>query len=187
MNSFPDLSDLFLRGGPLMWPILCCSVLALAIILFKMLEYAALFYRLARLERDRSLPPPRFLVPLLAGAGRVDKATFALTEARQVRSLERGLGALELVATIAPILGLTGTVTGMIGTFQVIGEQGAGLDPAMLAGGIWEALITTAAGLLVALPVHVALHALDDILAAILQKGRELTDACRVERGCRED
>ncbi len=185
MNSLPVLSDLFVRGGPLMWPILCCSVLGLAVILFKTLEYGVILHRLARLERDGSLRPPAFLEPLLAGAGRDDETTRALAETRQLRRLERGLGVLELVATIAPLLGLTGTVTGMIGTFQTIGAHGAGVDPAMLAGGIWEALLTTAAGLLVALPVHVALHFLDDGLAEIVQKERELTDACRARRGVR--
>ncbi len=183
MNTLPALSELFVRGGPLMWPILCCSVLGLAIIMFKMMEYGMILHRLACLERDRTQAPPAFLEPLLAQAGRVDRVTFSLMTARQIRKLERGLGVLELVATISPILGLTGTVTGMIGTFQAIGAHGSGVDPSMLASGIWEALITTAAGLLVALPVHVALHFLDNGVSEIVQKIREVTDTCRVTRG----
>jgi biopolymer transport protein ExbB len=70
---------------------------------------------------------------------------------RQVREIEKGLSWLGLIATIAPLLGLTGTVTGMIKAFMVIASSSS-VSPSMLAGGIWEALITTAAGLLVAIP-----------------------------------
>jgi len=67
---------------------------------------------------------------------------------------------LGLIATIAPLLGLTGTVTGMIRAFTVI-SQSTTVNPSMLAGGIWEALITTAAGLLVAIPIHIGHHYLE--------------------------
>ena len=68
-----------------------------------------------------------------------------------------GLRALELIATIAPLLGLLGTVLGMIGAFQVLQSSGNQADPSDLAGGIWEALLTTAAGMAVAIPAGVAL------------------------------
>jgi biopolymer transport protein ExbB len=67
-----------------------------------------------------------------------------------------GLRPLELIATIAPLLGLLGTVLGMISAFQALQEAGARADPSMLAGGIWEALLTTAAGMAVAIPASVA-------------------------------
>lgn len=91
-----------------------------------------------------------------------------------------GLGVLELITTIAPILGLTGTVTGMISTFQAIGEHGSRVDPSVLAGGIWEALITTAAGLLVALPAHVAYHFLENRLSELIQTVQEIVDVRRI-------
>jgi biopolymer transport protein ExbB len=66
--------------------------------------------------------------------------------------LRRGLRPLELIATIAPLVGLLGTVLGMIGAFQALQVSGSGADPSVLAGGIWEALLTTAAGMAVAIP-----------------------------------
>jgi len=66
------------------------------------------------------------------------------------------LKALDLVTQIAPLLGLLGTVLGMIETFQTLQDSGASANPASLAGGIWVALLTTACGLAVAIPVSVA-------------------------------
>ena len=182
MNLFTSFTDFFAKGGPLMWPILLCSVLALAIILFKALEYSEALRILGRIRHGDAIPFPWFLKPICEQIGKVDDATLSLTATRQVRKLERGLGVLELITTIAPILGLTGTVTGMIGTFQAIGEHGSRVDPAVLAGGIWEALITTAAGLLVALPAHVAYHFLDDRLSEIVQSVQEIADAHRIDQ-----
>ena len=73
---------------------------------------------------------------------------------KAMRPLENRLGMLVLVAAIAPLLGMTGTVTGMITSFDVMASA-AGLDPGAVAGGIGEALITTAAGLLIAMPCSV--------------------------------
>ncbi len=71
-------------------------------------------------------------------------------------ALASWLKALDLVTQIAPLLGLFGTVLGMIETFQTLQESGASANPASLAGGIWVALLTTACGLAVAIPVSVA-------------------------------
>lgn len=84
-------------------------------------------------------------------------ARLALTRSRA------GLRLLELVATIAPLLGLLGTVLGMIAAFQVLQQSGARADPTALAGGIWEALLTTAAGMAVAIPASVALSWFESI------------------------
>ena len=74
---------------------------------------------------------------------------------QEVRTLERGLGVLETIAGIAPLLGLLGTVIGMIKVFNVISTQGTG-QASLLAGGISEALITTATGLVIGIPILVA-------------------------------
>ncbi|MDP1667646.1 MotA/TolQ/ExbB proton channel family protein [Phaeovulum sp.] len=74
-----------------------------------------------------------------------------------LQSAGAGLRGLELAATIGPLLGLLGTITGMIAAFQALQMAGARADPATLAGGIWEALLTTAAGMAVAIPAQVAL------------------------------
>jgi len=71
--------------------------------------------------------------------------------------LEKGLRTLDLIAQLAPLLGLLGTVLGMIEAFQSLQNAGSHVDPAALAGGIWVALMTTAAGLIVAIPTSVAL------------------------------
>ena len=76
---------------------------------------------------------------------------------KELGNAATGLRALELIATIAPLLGLLGTVLGMIAAFQALQEAGNNADPALLAGGIWEALLTTAAGMAVAIPASVAL------------------------------
>ena len=96
--------------------------------------------------------------------------------------MERGLGTLSLISAISPLLGLTGTVIGMIQAFQVIASSGSAVNPGMLASGIWEALITTAAGLLVAIPVHVAHHYLDARMGAIVHNLESLASRLVAER-----
>jgi biopolymer transport protein ExbB len=91
-----------------------------------------------------------------AEVGRVARAELA--------QAGRGLRGLELAATIGPLLGLLGTVTGMIAAFQALQTAGANADPATLAGGIWEALLTTAAGMAVAIPASIALAWFDGII-----------------------
>jgi biopolymer transport protein ExbB len=89
---------------------------------------------------------------------------------KAMRSLENRLNLLVLVSAIAPLLGMTGTVTGMISSFDVMASS-AGLDPGAVAGGIGEALITTAAGLLIAMPCAVGYNIftrkIDDMTATI--------------------
>lgn len=74
---------------------------------------------------------------------------------KSISGLEKRLGAMVLIASVSPLIGMCGTVTGMINSFSVMAEA-AGLDPGAVAGGISEALITTAAGLIIAIPGVVA-------------------------------
>jgi biopolymer transport protein ExbB len=94
-----------------------------------------------------------------------------------------GLRPLELIATVAPLLGLLGTVLGMIAAFQQLQAAGTRADPSALAGGIWEALLTTAAGMAVAIPASAALtwfesvnerlrHDLEDIATRVFARPR---------------
>ena len=76
----------------------------------------------------------------------------------EIRNLEYYLGGLEVVASISPLLGLFGTVLGMIKAFLNLEKAGSQIDPALLAGGIWEALLTTAFGLAIAIPALAAYH-----------------------------
>lgn len=99
-------------------------------------------------------------------------ARALLTEART------GLRALDLIVTIAPLLGLLGTVIGMIAAFQALQTAGVRADPATLAGGIWQALLTTAAGMGVAIPASLALTWFDSIAERL--QGQMEDDATRI-------
>ena len=168
------MPELFQKGGPLMWAILGCSVLALAIFL----ERLVVFMRhrrgtqelvrevenlVAKEKVDEAIivcqragtPLARILITALRSAGLPrDQIKTKVEEAgtRELSSLSRYLGLLATIANISPLLGLLGTVLGMIEAFNVIAAQGVG-TPASLGGGISTALITTAAGLSVAIPV----------------------------------
>lgn len=170
--------EIFQKGGPLMYPILLCSVLGLGIFLERMVTYARTRRGTEGLVRDveslaaqgqiqealvvcqrSGTPLARIFIAALRSAGRPrDQVKVAVEEvgAREAAPLERYLGLLGTIATISPLLGLLGTVLGMIRAFTVIALQGAG-TPATLGGGISEALITTAAGLTVAIPT-ILLH-----------------------------
>jgi biopolymer transport protein ExbB len=160
-------------GGPLMWPIILCSIAAAAIIL----------ERLWTLQDKRVLPPELAKkVWQLVEAGQINDKVIAALEQNSplgrvlaaglanrhrpreivmerledtgrhvVHELERFLNTLGTIAGISPLLGLLGTVTGIIKAFNAIQAGGMG-DPRALSGGIAEALITTAAGLCVAIP-----------------------------------
>ena len=87
---------------------------------------------------------------------------ISLKGATELKRLNNNLHILELVGRIAPLMGLLGTVLGMVAAFrQVASAQGA-IEPSLLAGGIWEALITTVAGLCVAIPALVMHHFFED-------------------------
>ena len=160
-------------GGPFMWPIVLCSVAAVAIIL----------ERLWTLQEKRVLPPDliKRVTALVEGNQVNDKVIAALEQnsplgrvlaaglanrhrpreilmerlqdagRHVVHDLERFLNTLGTIASISPLLGLLGTVTGIIKSFNAL-QAGAAGDPRMLSGGIAEALIATAAGLCVAIP-----------------------------------
>ncbi len=170
------LSTLIDRGGPVMWPIAACSVLTVMVLLQKLLQWT--FYRLAVRAHARS-----WTAALEAYAeGKVDAfkssaSPYARVAQRalrcrdlpfhealeveahaQVRRLARGLGVLDTIVTIAPMLGILGTVTGIITAFNLMGASGSD-DPAGVAAGIAEALITTAAGLVVSMVALIPLNA----------------------------
>lgn len=169
--------EYLVKGGVLMVPIVACSVVALAVFFERawtlrasrnvpvdLIRRAEDFVRrgmtdeaLALCRRSRS-PMGAVLQAALRNTG-LDRDTVkeAVQEVgrREAAHLERYVGVLGTVANVAPLLGLMGTVTGMIKAFTVISVQGMG-SPASLAAGISEALVTTAAGLTVAIPAFVA-------------------------------
>ena len=165
--------ELVQSGGWLMAPILLCSVAAMAIIVERLwslqrervvpADLAARAWEWVRTgtlteERIQALregsPFGRILAAVLASRhlDREMMKEYIEEVGRHVaHELDRYLGALGTIAAISPLLGLLGTVIGMIKVFAVITAQGVG-EPRVLAGGISEALVTTAAGLTVAIP-----------------------------------
>ncbi|MBU0986322.1 MAG: MotA/TolQ/ExbB proton channel family protein [Proteobacteria bacterium] len=170
--------DWLAKGGILVGPILLCSVVALAIFLERLIRFAKVKIRgfglvqkvsecisngdcgqALELVRKSDSPMGR----ILTGAIEVmdqDRETLETvivhaTEA-ELRGFSRYLQVLATIGNIAPLLGLLGTVLGMIKAFMVIQEMGGKVNAAVLAGGIWEAMLTTALGLAVALPTMVA-------------------------------
>lgn len=170
-----------IRGGPVMIPILLCSVSALAITLERFI-----YLRKVKLDTDKFMsevsdslkrnramdainiceqtPGPLSNV-LKAGILKYDRTRPEIKEAiedaalREIPLMEKNINALATIAHVSTLLGLLGTVIGMIEVFQKIQEKAAALSPvtlAYLSGGIWQALIATAAGLIVAIPALTA-------------------------------
>jgi biopolymer transport protein ExbB len=169
--------DLFLKGGFLMYPILLGSIVGVAILIDKFIQYRKILRELdiplGNILKNRT--KPAILIPIFEGLkNNCDEAEVSIIGTKQIRHIEKGLSWLALIASIEPLLGLTGTVTGMIKAFMVI-EKSTSVNPSMLAGGIWEALITTVAGLLVAIPIHIAHHYLENRADEITFLLKEIT------------
>lgn len=87
---------------------------------------------------------------------KISEISFITT--KEVKPLEKLLPSLDIIAQVSPLLGLLGTVIGMISSFNQLELGGSNIDPSILAGGIWTALLTTAIGLIVAIPALIAHH-----------------------------
>lgn len=148
------------KGGVVMWVIGALAVLALLLFLERIFAFSRYYVRLASARRKGlgvQIPKGDRLLKALAviqtGTGSLDDLETQAAEAilQTQPFIRRGVSLLAVVASVAPLLGLLGTVTGMIGTFGMITEYGTG-DPRLLSGGISEALLTTQFGLMVAIP-----------------------------------
>jgi len=173
-----NLFEIYMKGGLVMWAILFCSIVALAVAIDRFLVL-----------RKAKINLPAFLVRIRGFIKNKDMsgaASFCLWEKspignmvrkglkkfgmghervkeaienagrQEVSKLEKGLAILATVAGVAPLLGFLGTVTGMIQAFMRIEDLAGAASPSDLAGGIWEALLTTAFGLIVGIPAYVA-------------------------------
>jgi biopolymer transport protein ExbB len=192
LSAMSQARDLLMLGGVTIWAIGALSVIALAIALWKLWRFALLGVWSGRRSRAavalwqegrdaealhavtgaRGLRARLVLAAIVACQDKRLTTIAAETETERVaRALlaeaRRGLRPLDLIATIAPLLGLLGTVLGMIAAFRTLQEAGARADPAALAGGIWEALLTTAAGMAVAIMASVALSWFDAIVESL--------------------
>ncbi|MEA2059839.1 MAG: MotA/TolQ/ExbB proton channel family protein [Thermodesulfobacteriota bacterium] len=188
--------DFIAKGGVLVTPILLCSVIALAVFVERLIRFAGmrkkgldLEHRVSKrislgedekaLEMARTSDSPMGRV--LARAVEVkdhDRETMETVIVNatdeEIRDLSTHVQTLATITNIAPLLGLLGTVIGMIKAFMVIQEMGGKVNAAVLAGGIWEAMLTTALGLAVALPAmlaHSYLVSKIDTYEARLQNG----------------
>ncbi|MDH3272270.1 MAG: MotA/TolQ/ExbB proton channel family protein [Gemmatimonadota bacterium] len=180
MGSEYRLLTLFADGGFMMYPLVLCSMIALGVMIAKFftlqiahrgtrtvleeVEELAMSGDIAgAIEVARNTPGPAAAI-LLAGLRRLEtkklnegelESMVATTGTIELGFLERGLVILATIANVAPLMGFLGTVAGMILAFAAI-EAAGNVDPALVAGGIKVALLTTAAGLVVAVPVNIA-------------------------------
>lgn len=201
--------DIIVLGGPLMIPIVLCSVVALAVTLerwwylhrcsidtddlmddIKLAVQAGKYLEAMQIAK-RSRGPVAAVVA--AGIAYYDRDQEELRnhmdEAGQfeVAKLERRIPVLELIVAVAPMLGLLGTVTGLIDSFNVLAAlQGLG-EPTALSAGVAEALITTAAGLFVAIPTMIAnsflSNRIDRLVADMNKRESELFNVLMESRG----
>ncbi|MBR9766711.1 MAG: MotA/TolQ/ExbB proton channel family protein [Rhodobacteraceae bacterium] len=186
-GAYDRATDFLVNGGPAIWAIAALSVVTVALILWKVwrLVLAGAWSRRMSRRAVGAWESGEAGVALSMIEGRKglrSRLTRAAMQARlsmsddvareETSRVARGLlasqgsalRALELISTIAPLLGLLGTVMGMISAFQALQEAGSNADPSMLAGGIWEALLTTAAGMAVAIPASAALTWFEAVL-----------------------
>lgn len=194
------------KGGPIMWPILLCSVFAFAIVIERLLQLRreqidtkSFMEQISKsLKRNRVMEAlelcDRTRGPianiLKAGILKHDRPRQEVREAiedasiHEVPRLEKNLPVLATIAHITPLLGLLGTVTGMVMAFQVIQSKSSSVNPVNpgdLAGGIWQALLTTVAGLCVAIPTFVAYNYLvSRVDGFVLDMERSATDLLNI-------
>lgn len=184
-------NDILDRGGPAIWAIAALSFVALTVALWKAWRLAVIGAWSRRIDAAVSVwvagdyeDARRIAVEARDATSRVVAAAMSArmaTDMGDVQAREetervarmhlsqarKGLRVLDLTVTIAPLLGLLGTVLGMIAAFQALQAEGAAADAATLAGGIWQALLTTAAGMAVAIPASVALTWFESVIEAM--------------------
>jgi len=183
--------ELLEKGGLLIWPILGCSIIGMTIFFERLFVYRRVQNHLAGAnslgELNASGEIEKFKKSESHESGRVAIDRRILKEAmniessdretvemvlvravdREVTILARTLSTLAVLASVSPLLGLLGTVIGMIKAFYVVESMGGSVNASVLAGGIWEAMLTTAFGLLAAIPLLFFHNHLENRLASI--------------------
>jgi len=176
-NALEQLIGWFDLGGPIIAVLMMLALIAVAIVLLKLWQFSIAKISHRKLtddalalwvggKRERALeslngvrqPLARVLRTAMGGqlAGLDEELVREETlrvGSTDLETLRHYLRALELIAIVCPLLGLLGTVIGMIDAFQAMQSAGTQVDPAVLSGGIWQALLTTAVGLAIAIPV----------------------------------
>jgi biopolymer transport protein ExbB len=187
------LSETLQTGGPIVWILLVLSVCSLALIVIKVIRLRGVLsgdaHRATAFEswsggdktaaisalENRTSPADRIAYIAMQGlmAARTRPVLNADLEWRgnnEVAQMQRHIRLLELIAMISPLLGLLGTVLGMIQSFQELALAEAAANASLLAAGIWQALLTTAAGLVVAIPAAVAATLLSERVERAAQR-----------------
>lgn len=192
----PNPIDLFIKGGLVMWPLLICSIISIAIFVERLRlynqanshmdmirEYVPILVEnekwvelRAFCEHDGGVAA-RLLLAAVKQSHDVDKQVQALqgTAGSLAATLRHNLNYLDTIVTLAPLLGLLGTVTGMIGSFSVLSIQSG--EPFAITGGVGEALIATATGLMVAiiaLVIHAYLTQREDRLISQMEEAASI-------------
>jgi biopolymer transport protein ExbB len=174
---------IFNKGGMVMWPLLLCSIIALAVIIERFItlrkarrKFELFTQKFNPIVQKKGIPEAinccmEFTTPLARiyqkglneyqNEANKERTKKAMDESAAVElpMLDKNLKILTIIVYIAPLLGFLGTVTGMIKAFQqiqLLSSHGEPVSPGNLAGGIWEALITTAVGLIIAIPTYLA-------------------------------
>ncbi|HHV54128.1 MAG TPA: MotA/TolQ/ExbB proton channel family protein [Firmicutes bacterium] len=194
--------DIFVKGGPTMYALLACSIVSVAVILeriwflWRQRQPADELFEEVRealsegkvleamqLARQSDTPVASLLAVAIEHHDEGPEAVRRSLEQEgkeQAAELERGLPILDAIVTVAPLLGLLGTVLGIIRAFNVLGALQGVDDPGALSVGIAEALITTAAGLTIAIPTLIAHRYLSSVVDSIVtqmeNKAEEILD-----------
>lgn len=184
--EFDRVTELFDKGGFIMIVIMALSIYVGAVILFKFYQLWKLsitktgfidqiYANLANRDIKSSLaianlnkhPVARVIESALIQISRPDTQEDKIKEevervgSAELRYLESHMRGLEMASNVAPLLGLLGTVIGMVAAFSTLEQAGSRVNPSLLAGGIWTALLTTVAGLTVAIPALAAHYFFD--------------------------
>jgi biopolymer transport protein ExbB len=192
MGNFETNFDLLVKGGPLMVPIVILSIYTFTVIIMKVIQFnivrplkTGYVTQVIALIKAGDLATAKKTIASQKGPiARVMEVTIKLIEddhlskermeseiervgATEMRQLESHLRGLEMSGNVSPLLGLLGTVMGMVQAFAKLAESGSHVDPSLLAGGIWEALITTVGGLMVAVPAVTAYYLIDNYIEKI--------------------
>ncbi|WP_127104924.1 MotA/TolQ/ExbB proton channel family protein [Pararhodobacter zhoushanensis] len=198
MDALNRVADL---GGPVVMILLAMSLIAVALVLAKLWQFvrlgvgrhAALDQALGAWDKGdaqracaEAAAAPTHLAAVAVVALRAAEETHRDDPALRARltglaagrlaRLSAGLRVLDSVAQVAPLLGLFGTVLGMIEAFQGLQSAGSAVDPSALAGGIWVALLTTAVGLVVAMPASLVLTWFDGRIAHEARMAERIID-----------
>lgn len=180
---------IFEKGGFVMYGLALLSVYAVAVVIFKIIQFrnANVLDRsfiepaLREIKQGDRTKATQTLASTKGPIARIMRVTFECVANREISQkskeaeimrvgagdihyLESHLRGLEMTSAIAPLMGLMGTVIGMITSFSKLSLSGSRVDPTLLAGGIWEALLTTAGGLAVAIPALAAHYIFDGII-----------------------